>query len=180
MMVEHCRMQNECIVHTARDMHIVQSHMIVSSIKTSNTAVTHRQITDTSCIQRPVMSRPPTPSSPTSQRIKSVPKVASSPLRPNSPPNSNSTLIPSNARRASLGVGQTPSTKTPPKTRARDLLRKHYGLGVGPPPPLPGRSNDPMDLGASLEPEIEELSISPSELLKIRQHLMQSRITNNL
>ncbi|KAF4613582.1 hypothetical protein D9613_007647 [Agrocybe pediades] len=33
------------------------------------------------------------------------------------------------------------------KTRARDLLRKHYGLGVGPPPPLPGNnSQDPMDL----------------------------------
>ena len=42
MMVEHCGLQNECIaiVHTARDMYIVQSHMIVSSIKTSNTAVT--------------------------------------------------------------------------------------------------------------------------------------------
>jgi hypothetical protein len=40
------------------------------------------------------------------------------------------------------------------KTRARDLLRKHYGLGVGHPPPLTksesaGKSNanDPMDLG---------------------------------
>jgi len=34
------------------------------------------------------------------------------------------------------------------KTRARDLLRKHYGLGVGPPPPS-GRLLDPMDLDSS-------------------------------
>ncbi|KAF9267905.1 hypothetical protein L218DRAFT_807273, partial [Marasmius fiardii PR-910] len=34
----------------------------------------------------------------------------------------------------------------PTKTRARDLLRKHYGLGVGPPPSLAGKSNDPMNL----------------------------------
>ncbi|KAH9902912.1 Vps51/Vps67-domain-containing protein [Cubamyces lactineus] len=33
------------------------------------------------------------------------------------------------------------------KTRARELLRKHYGLGLGPPPPLGGAksSQDPMD-----------------------------------
>ncbi|KAI0359984.1 hypothetical protein OH77DRAFT_1446761 [Trametes cingulata] len=33
------------------------------------------------------------------------------------------------------------------KTRARELLRKHYGLGLGPPPPLGGvkSSQDPMD-----------------------------------
>lgn len=30
-----------------------------------------------------------------------------------------------------------------------DLLRKHYGLGVGPPPPVPGKSNDPMNMGTS-------------------------------
>ncbi|KAI0714303.1 Vps51/Vps67-domain-containing protein, partial [Cerioporus squamosus] len=35
----------------------------------------------------------------------------------------------------------------PQKMRARDLLRKHYGLGLGPPPPLggPKSSQDPMD-----------------------------------
>lgn len=34
------------------------------------------------------------------------------------------------------------------KARAKDLLRKHYGLGVGPPPPRPVGSNsqDPMDM----------------------------------
>ncbi|KAG1744009.1 Vps51/Vps67-domain-containing protein [Suillus paluster] len=93
-----------------------------------------------------------TPSSPTAQRVKSVSRVLSSPLRPTSSP-SPSTLIPSNSRRSSLGVGQTSGTKPPtgpvPKTRARDLLRKHYGLGVGPPTPLPGRSNDPMDLDST-------------------------------
>lgn len=37
------------------------------------------------------------------------------------------------------------------KTRARELLRKHYGLGLGPPPPLGGAksSQDPMDFGKS-------------------------------
>ncbi|KAI0787778.1 Vps51/Vps67-domain-containing protein, partial [Fomes fomentarius] len=35
----------------------------------------------------------------------------------------------------------------PQKTRARDLLRKHYGLGLGPPPPLGNgkSSQDPMN-----------------------------------
>ena len=48
---------------------------------------------------------------------------------------------------------KTPSTPPGGKTRARELLRKHYGLGVGPPPPLGksncngAKSNDPMDLG---------------------------------
>ncbi|KAG1865438.1 Vps51/Vps67-domain-containing protein [Suillus subalutaceus] len=79
-----------------------------------------------------------TPTSPTTQRVKSVPRVLSSPLRPTSP-QSSSTVIPSNSRRPSLG----------PKSRARDLLRKHYGLGVGPPLPLPGRSDDPMDLDSA-------------------------------
>ena len=34
------------------------------------------------------------------------------------------------------------------KSRAKDLLRKHYGLGIGPPPPKPVGSNsqDPMDM----------------------------------
>ncbi|TBU55560.1 Vps51/Vps67-domain-containing protein [Dichomitus squalens] len=43
------------------------------------------------------------------------------------------------------GAGAVPGT--PQKARARDLLRKHYGLGLGPPPPLGGAksSQDPMD-----------------------------------
>jgi vacuolar protein sorting-associated protein 51 len=34
-------------------------------------------------------------------------------------------------------------------TKARDLLRQHYGMGVGPPTPVPGRPDDPMDIGQS-------------------------------
>ncbi|KAF9048445.1 Vps51/Vps67-domain-containing protein [Panaeolus papilionaceus] len=43
-----------------------------------------------------------------------------------------------------------PSSPPPQKTRARDLLRKHYGLGVGPPPPKGGAASlqDPMDLNS--------------------------------
>ena len=52
---------------------------------------------------------------------------------------------------SSGGGAATPPPGTPQKTRARDLLRKHYGLGLGPPPPLgAGKSNqDPMDFGES-------------------------------
>jgi vacuolar protein sorting-associated protein 51 len=43
------------------------------------------------------------------------------------------------------------STSRPPPARggakARDLLRQHYGMGLGPPAPLPGRVDDPMDIG---------------------------------
>lgn len=31
--------------------------------------------------------------------------------------------------------------------KARDLLRQHYGMGFGPPAPVPGRVDDPMDIG---------------------------------
>lgn len=36
-------------------------------------------------------------------------------------------------------------------TKARDLLRQHYGMAVGPPAPLPGRPDDPMDIGKSFQ-----------------------------
>ena len=51
-------------------------------------------------------------------------------------------------RQAAGGNGGSGSG-IPQKTRARDLLRKHYGLGLGPPPPLGGgkSSQDPMDFG---------------------------------
>ncbi|KAF8486037.1 Vps51/Vps67-domain-containing protein [Russula ochroleuca] len=64
-----------------------------------------------------------------------------SPLRPNSAPQPSSSPRPTTLPTAS------PST-TPPersKTRAMDLLRKHYGLSVTPPPPS-GRPMDPLDL----------------------------------
>lgn len=88
------------------------------------------------------------PSSPTKQRKQSTQRTVSSPLRSMSPPAS----LP---HRPNSGLGQSTSqgTLTPPgsatKTRAMDLLRKHYGLGVGPPLPVPGKSNDPMNMGMS-------------------------------
>ena len=56
--------------------------------------------------------------------------------------------------RSNSGLGQSASgTLTPPgsanKARAKDLLRKHYGLGIGPPSPVPGNNNDPMNMGMS-------------------------------
>ena len=47
------------------------------------------------------------------------------------------------------GVNGGTGAGNPNKTRARDLLRKHYGLGVGPPPSMQGKVADPMDLGMS-------------------------------
>ncbi|KAG8213270.1 Vps51/Vps67-domain-containing protein [Butyriboletus roseoflavus] len=88
------------------------------------------------------------PTSPTKQRRQSTQRAASSPLRSMSPP-------PSFPHRPNSGLRQSTSqgTLTPPgsatKTRAMDLLRKHYGLVVGPPPPIPGKSNDPMNMGMS-------------------------------
>ncbi|KAJ8072332.1 hypothetical protein PQX77_005185 [Marasmius sp. AFHP31] len=87
-----------------------------------------------------------TPTSPP-RRLSSIPRPPSSPLRPSSPLTPQ-TPQPSNPSPASSNApSRRPTPSTPPtKTRARDLLRKHYGLGVGPPPPLPGKSNDPMNL----------------------------------
>jgi hypothetical protein len=82
------------------------------------------------------------PSPPPTPRRASIPRPLPSPSP--GPPSS----ITSPRRSSTPGLPpQPPSTPPPNKTRARDLLRKHYGLGVGPPPPLPGRPNDPMDLG---------------------------------
>lgn len=104
-------------------------------------------------------SRPSTSASPyvpspipTRTTNQSIPRPPPSPLRPGSP----SSLPPTPRRTASLtspalNTSSAPSTPPQNKTRARDLLRKHYGLGVGPPPALRsdggGRVNDPMDLG---------------------------------
>lgn len=101
----------------------------------------------------PPTSRPPSlPSSPPSnqRRLSNRP----SPLNPASPATTPLALpvSPLVSSSSSL-VLQAPAVPAPPaldrqKSRARDLLRKHYGLGVGPPVPLPGRAADPMDLGA--------------------------------
>ena len=52
----------------------------------------------------------------------------------------------------SPGTPGTPSTPIARparggKAKARDLLRQHYGMTVGPQAPLPGRANDPMNTG---------------------------------
>ena len=86
-------------------------------------------------------------------------RQTSSPLRPNSPPPvrsfSDATLA-VGSRRASTpnaaallnGPAQAPTPPPAGKSRARDLLRKHYGLGVGPPPSGQAKIEaDPMDLG---------------------------------
>ena len=98
-----------------------------------------------------------------------------SPLRPQSPP-LPSGATPANPRARVLSQQSTPPSRNdgirrisssgpvnastaslpnpnqPDRTRskARDLLRKHYGLGVGPPPPS-GKPQDPMDLGESVD-----------------------------
>ena len=97
----------------------------------------------------------PTPTSTTPPRAKSSNKPLPSSLGINTPPLQSSTSarptalsgLPTSPRHVS---GNPTSPATPPlersKTRARDLLRRHYGLNVTPPPPS-GRPMDPMDLG---------------------------------
>ncbi|KAI6024816.1 Vps51/Vps67-domain-containing protein [Pisolithus microcarpus] len=85
------------------------------------------------------------PPSPKQQRKQSTPRAVSSPLRPETPPASASSR-PTSPRQQSASTHSLPAHGSAPKTRARDLLRKHYGLGVGPPPPLPGNQNDPMSM----------------------------------
>ncbi|KAJ8521901.1 hypothetical protein ONZ45_g1474 [Pleurotus djamor] len=64
---------------------------------------------------------------------------ANLPRPPPSPLRSNAASPPS----------RRPGQPAAGKTRAKDLLRKHYGLGVGPPAPLPGNLADPMNLDSS-------------------------------
>ncbi|KAF5337927.1 hypothetical protein D9758_013102 [Tetrapyrgos nigripes] len=99
-------------------------------------------------------------SSTSSRRVSSIPRPPPSSLRVSSPvspspltPTTPSTAVPITPTAASSAPASsapsrrpTPSASTPPsKPRARDLLRKHYGLGVGPPPPS-GKPTDPMNL----------------------------------
>ncbi|KAF9565402.1 hypothetical protein CPC08DRAFT_741088 [Agrocybe pediades] len=115
-----------------------------------------------------------------SRATPSIPRPPPSPLRSTSmasssasvtpsatpvPSNSNSSVFAAAQAKATSGstnaipkrVSSAPTSSAislpgapVQKTRARDLLRKHYGLGVGPPPPLPGNnSQDPMDLNSS-------------------------------
>ncbi|KAJ7364196.1 Vps51/Vps67-domain-containing protein [Mycena albidolilacea] len=96
-----------------------------------------------------------TSSPPATPRKASIPRPPPSPLRPASPAaSSHNTIVPSQLSTGALSPRRMPSSPPPTgagtKTRARDLLRKHYGLGVGPPPSVPGKSSqDPMNLDSS-------------------------------
>ncbi|KAI6169788.1 hypothetical protein EDD17DRAFT_32019 [Pisolithus thermaeus] len=82
--------------------------------------------------------------SPKQQHRQSTPRAVSSPLRPTTPPSSVSSWpIPLRQQSTSTHLLSGPRGSVP-KTRARYLLRKHYGLGVGPPPP-PGNQNELMN-----------------------------------
>ncbi|THV07265.1 hypothetical protein K435DRAFT_815513 [Dendrothele bispora CBS 962.96] len=93
------------------------------------------------------MSSPSTPT----RRLSSIPRPPPSPLRSATPLSPVTPTPPTPTQASSAPASSvpsrrpTPSASTPPKTRARDLLRKHYGLGVGPPPPS-GKPTDPMNL----------------------------------
>ncbi|KAJ7707564.1 Vps51/Vps67-domain-containing protein [Mycena rosella] len=89
-----------------------------------------------------------TSSPPATPRKASIPRPPPSPLRPSSPAlSAHNIAVPSPLSGTTpLSPRRTPASPPPTKTRARDLLRKHYGLGVGPPPALPGKTQDPMNL----------------------------------
>lgn len=94
----------------------------------------------------------PTPTSTTPPKQRPSNKASPSPLRPHPTPQPSSsqklTTLPITSPRLVSGSIASPATPPPErsKSRARDLLRKHYGLSVTPPPPS-GRPMDPMDLG---------------------------------
>jgi len=88
----------------------------------------------------------PLPSGATSNPRTRVLSQQSTPSSHSDSVHRHSSPGPANASTSSL-----PSLNQHDRTRskARDLLRKHYGLGVGPPPPS-GKPQDPMDLGESM------------------------------
>ncbi|KAG5342260.1 hypothetical protein C0989_004104 [Termitomyces sp. Mn162] len=84
------------------------------------------------------------------RRDSGTPRLGSLLNPTSSPVPSTSTTPHANSEHPSARRSSTPSTPPPQKSRARDLLRKHYGLGVGPPPPIPGKAaNDPMNLDST-------------------------------
>lgn len=134
------------------------------------------------------MSKPSSPPSTPARAPLSRPPSSPSPLRLNSPATPRTVSSPATVsnRRASAHHAQgAPLTPTSPpgglpqKTRARDLLRKHYGLGVGPPAPSGGKGADPMDLGGYMRVKY----CNAFDLIyarQIRPHLTRRRIMNNL
>jgi hypothetical protein len=123
----------------------------------------------------PADSQPSTPTPTSPPRPRSSNKVLPSPLRPNSAPAPQPSSSP---RPMALPIA-SPSI-TPPersKTKAMDLLRKHYGLSVTPPPPS-GRPTDPLDLGQSSPKNIlpHGLTRSQTHRPSIRRRIMASSL----
>ncbi|KAJ7475984.1 hypothetical protein FB451DRAFT_1397356 [Mycena latifolia] len=79
-------------------------------------------------------SPPPTP------RKASIPRPPPSPLRPSSPAASDP------HHRRALPAFQCDTALPAAHTLVASPDKKHYGLGVGPPPALPGKTQDPMNL----------------------------------
>ncbi|KZV61734.1 hypothetical protein PENSPDRAFT_618813 [Peniophora sp. CONT] len=124
----------------------------------------------------------------TPKRSQHVTRLPSNPRRALSPPASPSPLAnslspsgastPTTARRPSgppLHGATSPPTGSK-SSKARDLLRKHYGLGIHPPTPS-GRPMDPMDLDSpAFDPKVyyEQLITTSSltALLKKENELL--------
>ncbi|KIJ52492.1 hypothetical protein M422DRAFT_156184 [Sphaerobolus stellatus SS14] len=91
-----------------------------------------------------------TPATPTVSRQFPMAPTVQSPLRAASPTPSNASAstLTGAMQSGSPRRPRTPNTPgTPPRrfSKARDLLRKHYGLSLGPPTPT-GNAADPMDI----------------------------------
>jgi hypothetical protein len=149
------RLQFACVIYTRRNAPPV-STLLSSSMS-------------------PADSQPSTPTPTSPPRPRSSNKVLPSPLRPNSVPAPQPSSSP---RPMALPIA-SPSI-TPPersKTKAMDLLRKHYGLSVTPPPPS-GRPTDPLDLGQSSPKNIlpHGLTRSQTHRPSIRRRIMASSL----
>ena len=91
---------------------------------------------------------PPLPSGTTSSGPR--PRTVSHQSTP--PSRSESLHRASSSGQVNASTASLPNQTQPDRARskARDLLRKHYGLGVGPPPPS-GKPQDPMNLGEFMD-----------------------------
>lgn len=96
------------------------------------------------------MHPPSLPSQP-QQRRTSNPRQVSSRLTPSTPVTPNPTPPgPLSTSAPDLqGRPNVPSTPPSQRARARDLLRKHYGLGLGP-PSSSGNPADPLNMGKGI------------------------------
>ncbi|KAG9051165.1 hypothetical protein FS837_011280 [Tulasnella sp. UAMH 9824] len=101
------------------------------------------------------MSTTPDPTSPgKTPKARSRNSLVPSPIRIGSPASGTPTASPARDRLSPnpSAFGNTPLPTSPipptPKGRARDLLRKHYGLGLPIPTPT-GNPTDPMDVDST-------------------------------